>query len=94
MNETKSICVTCLVLVLLGVAAFAFYRLCMPAFIVMAAIFAAVGVLTAAFAFCLWLEDTGCAPEEAAPPADITAVEEALRDLDFSKIEEEARAET
>ena len=94
MSNIKATIVTVLVTVLLGIAAFAAYRLCMPAFIVMAAIFAAVGVLTTAFAFCLWLEDTGCAPEEAAPPADIEAVEKALRDLDFSPIEEEARAET
>ncbi len=70
MSEAKSICVTCIVLVLLGIAVFAFYQLCMPVFIILTALFAAVGVLTSACAFCLWLGDAGESGKRTPAPAE------------------------
>lgn len=96
MNNTKATIVTALVTVLLGIAAFAAYRLCMPAFIILTAIFAGIGFLSAASFFCAWLE-TEPRPEtekKHLPATDIKNVEDALQDADFSPIEEEARAET
>ena len=99
MNTTKSTIVTALVAVLFGVAAYAAYRLCMPAFIVMTAVFAALGFLFAASLFAFWLESEPRREEENFRPAlDIRRVEDALHDADFTPAEapaeEEARAET
>lgn len=95
MNNTKATIVTVLVAVLLGVAAYAAYRLCMPAFVIMTAVFAGVGFLSAASFFCCWLETEPRPREEKKhlPATDIKNVEDALQDADFSPIEEEAGAE-
>lgn len=56
MSKSKSMAVTIIVAVLLGIAAFAAYRLCMPAFIILTAMFSGIGFLSAASFFCTWLE--------------------------------------
>ena len=65
MSKRKSMGVTCLVAALLGVATFSAYRLCMPAFIVLTAMFSAIGFLAAASLFCAWLEQEPVREEEA-----------------------------
>ena len=60
MSKTKSVIVTVIVCVLLGIAAFAAYRLWAPAFVIMTATFSGIGFLSAASYFCTWLEaETG-----------------------------------
>lgn len=97
MSTTKSTIVTVIVTVLLGIAAFAAYRLCMPAFIILAAAFATIGLLAAVTVFYAWLSqaDEG-GREEDAPAAtfSIKTVEEALREGFLSVDGEETESET
>lgn len=68
MSKTKSVTVTVIVCVLLGVATFAAYRLAMPAFIIIASVFSGIGFLSSASFFCHWLEQESAREEEAVEP--------------------------
>lgn len=65
MSKKKSVAVTCIVAVLLGVTTFAAYRMYTTAFIVLVSAFSAIGFLAAASFFCAWLEQEPVREEEA-----------------------------
>ena len=97
MSTTKSTIVTVIVTVLLGIAAYGAYRLCMPAFIILTAAFAAIGLLASAMVFCAWLseaDEVGQEENTPAAPFSIKTVEEALREGFLSVDGEETESET
>ena len=75
MSKTKSVTVTVIVCALLGVAAFAAYRLAMPAFIIIVSVFSGIGFLSAASFFCTWVEQESLKEEEAVEPITVKAPE-------------------
>lgn len=76
MSKKKSVAVTVIVCVLLGVAAFAAYRLATPVFVILTAVFSGVGFLSAASFFCTWLEQESLKEEEAVEPINVKAKRE------------------
>lgn len=68
MSKSKSMVVTIIVAILLGIAAFAAYRLAMPVFIILAAVFSGIGFLSAASFFCTWLEQESKRTEPVVEP--------------------------
>ena len=91
MSKTKSMVVTVIVAVLLGVAAFAAYRLWMPAFIILTATFSGIGFLSAASFFCTWLEQESL--KEETPVEPIKLERETDLDADFTTTYDEIRRE-
>lgn len=92
MSKTKSMWVTVIVAVLLGIVVFAAYRLWMPAFIVLTAVFSGIGFLSAASYFCTWLEQESKRTEPVVEPVMCGGkVEELGKDFEevFDEIKEE-----
>jgi len=75
MSKKKSVAVTTIVSALLVVVAIAAYRLAMPVFIIITAVFGGVGFLSAASFFCTWLEQESLKEEEAVEPITVKAQE-------------------
>ena len=75
MSKKKSVAVTIIVSALLVVVAIAAYRLAMPGFIIITAVFGSVGFLSAASFFCAWLEQESLKEEEAVEPITVKAPE-------------------
>lgn len=73
MSKKKSVAVTVIVCALLGVAAFAAYRLAMPIFVIMTAVFSGIGFLSAASYFCTWLEQESARDEVAVEPIKLSS---------------------
>ena len=68
MSKKKSVAVTTIVSALLVVVAIAAYRLAMPVFIIITAVFGCVGFLSAASFFCSWLEQESLKEETPVEP--------------------------
>lgn len=68
MSKKKSVAVTTIVSALLVVVAIAAYRLAMPVFIIITAVFGGIGFLSSASFFCAWLEQESLKEEEAVEP--------------------------
>lgn len=91
MSKTKSVTVTAIVCVLLGVATFAAYRLAMPVFIILTAAFGGIGFLSSASFFCAWLEQESL--KEETPVEPIKLEREPDLDADFTTTYDEIRRE-
>lgn len=68
MSKKKSVAVTIIVSALLVVVAIAAYRLAMPVFIIITAVFGGVGFLSSASFFCSWLEQEPLREEDTVEP--------------------------
>ena len=75
MKKTKSICVTALVMLMLAVIALAAYRLAMPVFIVLTAVFAGTGFAGSGVWFYWWLSCPSEEEEEELPPPEVKKIE-------------------
>lgn len=73
MSKKKSVAVTTIVSALLVVVAIAAYRLAMPVFIIITAVFGGVGFLSAASFFCAWLEQESAREEETVEPIKLNS---------------------
>lgn len=93
MSKSKSMVVTCIVAVLLGIATFAAYRLCMPVFVILTAVFSGIGFLSAANLFCSWLEQESKRNEPVIEPVLCKGEAEELG-ADFEAIFDEIKKET
>jgi len=92
MSKTKSMWVTIIVAVLLGIVVFAAYRLWMPAFIVLTAVFSGIGFLSAASFFCTWLEQESKRTEPVVEPVMCKGEAKELG-KDFEEIYDEIKEE-
>ena len=91
MSKQKSVFVTAIVAVMLGIIVFAAYRLLMPAFVIIVGALAGVGFGAGATAFCRWLEQ-----EKGPELPDLTPVMvgDPVDVGDYESIRDEVRAET
>lgn len=91
MSKQKSVFVTAVVAVMLGVIVFAAYMLLLPAFVIIVGALAGWGFICGARAFCEWLEQ-----EKGPELPDLTpvVVGETVDVGDYESIRDEVRAET
>ncbi len=89
MSKQKSVFVTAIVAVMLGIIVFAAYKLLFPAFVVIVGALSGVGFIAGATAFCRWLE----AEREPELPKLTPVVVEPVESFDYESIREEVRAE-
>lgn len=91
MSKKKSVAVTVIVCALLVVVAIAAYRLAMPVFIIITAVFGGVGFLSAASFFCSWLEQESL--KEETPVEPIKLEREPDLSADFTATYDEIKRE-
>lgn len=89
MSKQKSVFVTAIVAVMLGIIVFAAYKLLFPAFVVIVGALSGVGFIAGATAFCRWLE----AEREPELTKLTPVVVEPVESFDYESIREEVRAE-
>lgn len=87
MSMKKSVFVTALLAVMLGIIIYAAYRLLFPAFVVIVGALAGVGFGSAAVAFCRWLcIERGPELPELTPVVIEEPVEEPVTEIDVDAI--------
>ena len=90
MSKQKSVFVTAIVAVMLGIIVFAAYKLLFPAFVVIVGALSGVGFIAGATAFCRWLE---AEREPELPKLTPVVVREPVESFDYESIREEVRKE-
>lgn len=87
MSMKKSVFVTALLAVMLGIIVFAAYRLLFPAFVAIVGALASLGFVTGALAFCRWLcMERGPELPELTPVVIGEPVEEPVTEIDVDAI--------
>lgn len=89
MSKQKSVFVTAIVAVMLGIIVFAAYKLLFPAFVVIVGALSGVGFIAGARVFCRWLE----AEREPELTKLTPVMVEPVESFDYESIREEVRAE-
>lgn len=90
MSKSKSVFVTAIVAVMLGIITFAAYKLLFPAFVIITAALSGLGFVAGARVFCRWLE-TERGPE--LPDLTPVVTGEPVEEPDVEAILREMRAE-
>lgn len=90
MSKRKSVIVTVIVAVMLGIIVFAAYKLLFPAFVVIVGALSGVGFIAGARAFCRWLEQER---EPELPDLTPVVTGEPVEEPDVETILREMRAE-
>lgn len=89
MSKLKSVTVTSIVAVMLGIIVFAAYRLLFPAFVVIVGILSGGGFIAGFKVFCSWLEQESLKEEEAVEPPKV----EPPSEWDYEQICDEVNKE-